>query len=79
MSQMQRETLRKLNKLEINYEVLKKNFQRNNLTELKVWYARFLKKLTFSTVLIHLLSMLLSKYNIFLYELSEIYLKLLSY
>ena len=66
MSQMQKETLRKLNKLAINYEVSRKNFQLNNLIELVVWYAHFLKRLTFLMVLIQLLSMLFSKKNIFL-------------
>jgi len=73
---MQRETLRKWNKLAINYEVSRKNFQLNNLTELEVWYAHFLKRLTSLTVLIQLLFMLFSKYNNLFQELSDYYSKL---
>jgi len=64
MSQMQRETLRKLNKLAINYEVSRKIFHWSSPTELEVWYAHSLKRLTFLTEIIQLLSMLMSKYNI---------------
>jgi len=67
MSQMQKETPSELKKFVINSEASRKNFQWNNPTKLEVWCALFLKRLTFLTVLIHLLSMPLSKYHIFLF------------
>jgi len=79
MSQMQRETPRELNKFVVNSEVSRTPFQWNNPTKLEVWYAHFLKRLTFLMVLIHLLSIQLSKYYIVLYGFSDIHLKLLCY
>jgi len=73
MSQMQRETLRKLNNFLINYNISRVNFLWINLTKSEVWYAIFLKRLTFLQVLIHLLFMLLRKYYIFLYAFLDIY------
>jgi len=79
MSQMQRETPRELNKFVVNSEVSRTPFQWNNRKKLEVWYAHFLKRFNFLLVLIHLLSIPLSKYTTFLYEFSDILLKLLSY